>query len=92
MILANDFTPGTNAAVSTLVGESDDPAAGTILRVSGWGRIVGGGALATNLLYADLSCISRTECNSRWSSADAVTTTMICAHDTSRSACNVSIN
>jgi trypsin len=88
LILASAFTPGTNAAVSTLVGASDDPAAGTTLTVSGWGRTTGGGALATNLLKASLSCISRTECNSRWSSANAVTTAMICAHDTSRSACN----
>jgi trypsin len=88
LILANDFTPGTNAAVSTLVGAADDPAADTVLRVSGWGRVVGGGALATNLLYADLGCIDRTECNRRWSSANAVTTAMICAHHPSGSACN----
>jgi trypsin len=88
LILANDITPGTNAAISTLVGKTDDPDAGTILTVSGWGRIVGGGALATNLLQADLACMSRTDCNSRWSSANAVTTSMICAHDTARSACN----
>jgi hypothetical protein len=92
LILAQAFTPGTNAAVSTLVGANDDPAAGAVLTVSGWGRVTGGGALSTNLLKAALTCISRTECNSRWSSANAVTNKMICAHDTARSACNVSIN
>jgi len=86
--LANSFTPGTNAAVSTLVGANEDPAAGAVITVSGWGRTSGGGPLATNLLKADLTCISRAECNSRWSSSNAVTNKMVCGHHTSRSACN----
>jgi hypothetical protein len=88
LILENDFTPGTNAAVSTLVGTSDDPAAGTILTVSSWGPTTGGGS---NCVKADLTCISRAECN-RILSTNAITSAMICAHDTSRSVCYVSIN
>jgi len=87
LIVASAFTPGTNAAIVTLVAAGSDPNTGAAT-VSGWGRLTGGGALPNELQQADLNLMDRSECSSRWGSTNAITTRMICAHDTSRSACN----
>jgi trypsin len=91
LILASAFSPGTNAAVATLAASGSDPATGAAVVVSGWGRVSSGGALSANLLSAQLAVVGRSDCGSRWGSTNSITARMFCAHDTSRSACNVSL-
>jgi len=87
LYVGSAYSPGTNAATVTLAAAGSDVTSGTV-RVSGWGRVSSGGALSTPLLYADLAVVARATCNSLWGSTNTVTARMMCAHDSSRSACN----
>jgi len=88
LILANAFTPGTNAAISTLAAAGTDPAAGTPLVVSGWGRTSAGGPLSAVLLQANLDVVGRDACSGLWGGTNPITARMVCAHSTNQSACN----
>jgi len=84
--LATAITPGTNAQIATLVPNGNDPSDGSAVIVSGWGRTQGGGSISQNLLSAQLNIVARATCGSRW--GRTITPQQICAHSTSRSACN----
>lgn len=84
--LASAITPGTNAAVGTLVADGHDAADNAEVIVSGWGRTQGGGSVSQNLLKASLNVVNRSTCGSRW--GRTIPARGICAHSTQRSACN----
>jgi len=84
-VLSTAFTPGTNAAIVTLA--TAEPAAGTTVMVSGYGRLTGGGVLPTKLQKANLATVSQPDCQSRWG-GNTISPRMLCAWDTTQSACN----
>ena len=86
--LAQAFTPGTNAAVGQLVADGHDAQANDEVVVSGFGRTTGGGSVSEPLLVASLNAVDRTTCSSRW--GRTIPARGLCAHSTSKSACNVS--
>jgi len=86
-ILATAFTPGANAAVVPLA--TQEPSNTAVLRLTGWGRLTGGGVLPTALQKSEgLKIVSKADCQSRWGANNAITDRMLCAHSTTQSACN----
>jgi len=86
-ILSAPFTPGTNAAVVPLT--TVEPPANAPLKLTGWGRLSGGGVLPTALQKSEgLQIVAKTTCQSAWGAANAITDRMLCAHSTTQSACN----
>lgn len=86
IILTAAFTPGTNAAVIQLTTVL--PADGSIVKVTGWGRLSSGGSLPTKLQEATLTVVSKSQCQSAWGSVNSITDRMLCAHNAKQSACN----
>jgi trypsin len=86
-ILSAAFTPGTNAAVVPLSGVEPDQTAN--LKLTGWGRLSGGGVLPTLLQKSEgLKVVPTAQCQSAWGAVNAITPRMLCAHSTTQSACN----
>ena len=78
-VLSASFTPGANAAVVELA--TANPADGSAVRVTGWGRLSGGGTLPTKLQKAEnLAVVAKATCQSRWGSTNSITDRMLCAH------------
>jgi trypsin len=89
LLLATAISPGGNIAFVTIAAAgSSQPASGTTVVVSGWGRVVGGGALSPVLLKASLAVMDQATCQSRWGLTNTITAQMLCAWDSTQSACN----
>lgn len=89
MILSQPFTPSANADIIPLT--TSEPADGTKLQITGWGRLKSGGTLPTILQIASVTKMSRTKCSSTWGSVNAITNRMLCAHNSKQASCNVSV-
>lgn len=89
--LASPLTLGQpQAAAVALPAQGSDPEGGADARVTGWGRLSGGGSLPTNLQTLNKPIFARSSCQSNWGSQ--VNTNMVCAFNPSNtglSACNV---
>jgi trypsin len=86
-ILSAAFTPGANAAVVPLA--TSEPTTAANLKLTGWGRTSGGGALPVNLQKSEgLKVVPKAQCQSAWGATNAITDRMLCAHSTTQSACN----
>ncbi|XP_017486432.1 PREDICTED: trypsin alpha-3-like [Rhagoletis zephyria] len=88
LTLEAPFTPSTTAAVIALAEKT--PSEGTLITVTGWGRLAAGGAYPTKLQKADtLKVMSRAECASIWVPLGAsITEQMFCAISKTQSSCN----
>jgi len=86
LTLQQAFTPGTNAAIVTIA--TSNPANGVASVASGWGRTTGGGSVSSNLLYADLSIVAQTQCQTAMGSINTITARMICANASGKGVCN----
>ncbi|CAL7945078.1 unnamed protein product [Xylocopa violacea] len=62
---------------------SHEPAAGTMVNVTGWGTVQQGGSTTTNLMRVSVPIVSRKNCNDVYSSLNTITNRMICAGYTS---------
>ena len=89
LILSQPFTPSANADIIPLT--TSEPADGTKLQITGWGRLKSGGTLPTILQIASVTKMSRTKCSSTWGSVNAITNRMLCAHNSKQASCNVSV-
>ena len=87
--LAQAFTPGTNAAIASLVDNGHDGASGAEVVVSGFGKTSSSSGVSNQLLVASLNVVDRSTCSSRW--GRTIPARGICAHSTTKSACNVSL-
>ncbi|KAH9421017.1 trypsin alpha-4 [Dermatophagoides pteronyssinus] len=86
LILSQPFTPSANADIIPLT--TSEPADGTKLQITGWGRLKSGGTLPTILQIASVTKMSRTKCSSTWGSVNAITNRMLCAHNSKQASCN----
>jgi trypsin len=68
----------TQAQAISLVAQGNDPAAGQINTVSGWGTTSESGSLSATLKTVDIPTVSRADCNSQYGSG-SITQTMYCA-------------
>lgn len=68
----------TNARALPLAPQGDDPAAGEVLIVSGWGTTSEGGSIPAALRTVEIPVVSRADCNTQYG-AGSITARMICA-------------
>ncbi len=90
LILSSRFQNGINARAIRILPRRD-PIPGSTVTVSGWGRtsLPRNGNPPENLQIANLNVVQRSICNNTWSGY--ITSNMICASDSTRSTCFVSI-
>ncbi|XP_070208479.1 chymotrypsin-like serine proteinase [Littorina saxatilis] len=80
-----------NSHVNSIPFATDGDFTGQTCKLSGWGRVVGGGSTATLLKKVNMQSISSSDCRNRWSSVQGANIDdqqHICFFAEDKSACN----
>jgi len=86
--LATPIATSSTIAYATLPAQGSDPAAGTVLTVSGWGLTTeGGSTLPSSLRYVSVPVVDRATCQTDYGTS-AVTGNMFCAAASGKDSCN----